>query len=126
MTFYSLCGIGTEVFDAWLGRWILGYNLQHLGTLGKVLRESSPLKYNIIMHHNSIWPFCGLCSSCASITGLCSRCSQMVFSVQFATLLLTLMETTMLAVGVAVTELLDEMQLSWQLRLSTCARQGNL
>ena len=40
-TFYSQRGIGTEVFDARLGWWILGYNRRRLRTLGKKVPPDS-------------------------------------------------------------------------------------
>ena len=44
-TFYSQRGIGTEVFDARLGWWILGYNRRRLRALGKkVPPDSMPPK----------------------------------------------------------------------------------
>ena len=44
-TFHSQRGIGTEVFDARLGWWILAYNRRHLRALGKkVLPDSMPPK----------------------------------------------------------------------------------
>ncbi len=40
-TFYSQHGIGTEVFDARLGWWILGYNRRRLRALGKKVPPDS-------------------------------------------------------------------------------------
>lgn len=40
-TFYSQHGIGSEVFDARLGWWILGYNQRRLRALGKKLPPDS-------------------------------------------------------------------------------------
>ena len=48
-TFYSQRGIGTEVFDARLGWWILGYNRRRLRALGKkVPPDSMPPKVYLV------------------------------------------------------------------------------
>ena len=40
-TFYSTRGIGSEVFDARLGWWVLGYNRRRLSALGKIVPPDS-------------------------------------------------------------------------------------
>ena len=51
-TFYSQCGIGTEVFDSRLGWWILGYNCRRLHALGKkVPPNSMSPKVNVYLLH---------------------------------------------------------------------------
>ena len=51
-TFYAQRGIGTEVFDARLGWWILGYNRRRLRALGKKIPpDSMPPKVCTILKH---------------------------------------------------------------------------